>query len=69
MGEKVLGFVEYAGERAIKTVAQSALATIAASQVMGILDIDWLTVVSVSLLAGVLSILTSIAFPTNKPSE
>jgi len=69
MSEKILGFVEYAGERAIKTVAQSALATIAASQVMGILDIDWLTVVSVSLLAGVLSILTSIAFPTNKTSD
>jgi hypothetical protein len=67
MNKKITNFVEYAGERAIKTVAQTALATIAASQVIGIIDVDWVQVVSVSALAGILSVLTSIAFPTKSP--
>jgi hypothetical protein len=69
MTERFVEFAGYAGERAIKTVAQSALATIAADQVIGILEVNWTTVVSVSLLAGVLSILTSVAFPTGKKSD
>ena len=48
-----------AGVRAIKTVAQTAVATIGASAVIS--QVDWLTVLSTSVLAGVLSILTSIA--------
>jgi uncharacterized membrane protein (DUF373 family) len=64
MIERLTAFVEYAGERAIKTVAQTALATIAASQVIGIIDVDWVQVLSVSALAGILSVLTSVAFPT-----
>ena len=49
-----------AGIRAIKTVSQTALATIGTSAVaMG--DVDWVMVVSASILAGVLSLLTSIA--------
>jgi hypothetical protein len=55
-------FWAYAGERAIKTVAQAAIATLGASQVIGILDVDLTGVLSVSLLAGVLSLLTSVAF-------
>ena len=54
-------YIRYAAERAIKTVAQAALAVITASQVTGIVDVDWVGVVSVSLLAGVLSLLTSVA--------
>jgi hypothetical protein len=54
-------FLAYAGERALKTVAQTALATIAASQVIGIIDVDWAQVASVAALAGVLSLLTSVA--------
>ena len=46
------------GIRAIKTVAQTAVATIGTSAVMG--DVSWVMVGSASLLAGVLSILTSI---------
>ena len=48
-----------AGIRAIKTVAQTAVATIGTSAL--ITNVDWKVVVSASLLAGVLSILTSVA--------
>lgn len=48
-----------AGIRAIKTVAQTAIATIGTSAAMS--DVNWVMVGSASLLAGVLSILTSIA--------
>lgn len=45
--------------RAIKTVAQTAAATIGTAAVLG--EVDWLAVVSASVLAGVLSMLTSVA--------
>lgn len=45
--------------RAIKTVAQTAIATIGASATMG--EVNWVMVGSASLLAGVVSILTSVA--------
>lgn len=48
-----------AGIRAIKTVAQTAVATIGVSAAMS--DVNWIAVGSASLLAGVLSVLTSIA--------
>lgn len=48
-----------AAVRAIKTVAQTAVATVGTAAVMG--DVDWLMVGSAALLAGVLSLLTSVA--------
>lgn len=52
-------WVKAAAVRALKTVAQTAVATIGTTAVMA--EVDWLMVASASLLAGVLSILTSIA--------
>lgn len=48
-----------AGIRAIKTVAQAAVATIGTAAAMG--QVDWVFVVSASMLAGILSLLTSVA--------
>ena len=48
-----------AGIRAIKTVAQTAIATIGTSAVIG--EVDWIMVVSASALSGILSMLTSVA--------
>lgn len=52
-------WVKCAGIRAIKTVAQSAVATIGTSAVLD--EVNWIVVLSASALAGILSILTSIA--------
>ena len=52
-------WIKGAGIRAIKTLCQTAVATIGTSTMLG--DVNWTMVASASLLAGVLSILTSIA--------
>lgn len=52
-------WIKAAGMRAIKTVAQTAVATIGTTAVIS--EVDWVTVASTSLLAGILSLLTSLA--------
>ena len=54
-----LDWLKAAGTRALKTVAQTAIATIGTTALMN--EVNWIVVGSSSLLAGILSMLTSIA--------
>lgn len=64
--DKLKRYLDYAIERAAKTLAQTALATIGTSAI-GVLDVDWVTVISVSALAGIMSLLTSVLQYDRKP--
>lgn len=59
MKTKWKNWLKAAGVRAVKTIAQTAVATIGTSAVLG--EVDWIVVASASVLAGVLSLLTSVA--------
>ena len=59
MDKKFEKWTKAAGIRAVKTIAQTAAATIGTSAMLS--QVDWKVVISASLLAGLLSILTSVA--------
>ena len=59
MNERTKKWIKAAGIRAIKTVCQTAVAMIGTSSVMG--EVNWIAVASASVLAGILSLLTSVA--------
>lgn len=59
MNDTMMKWVKAAGVRAIKTMAQTAIATIGTAALMS--SVDWRMVASASVLAGALSLLTSLA--------
>lgn len=59
MSEKWKLWWKAAGVRAVKTIAQTCIATIGASALLS--DVNWITVLSTAVLAGALSLLTSVA--------
>ena len=59
MNDKFEKWLKAAGVRAVKTIAQTATATIGTSAILS--AVDWKVVISASLLAGILSLLTSVA--------
>ena len=62
MNTKHITWIKAAGVRALKTIAQTAVATIGTSAVLD--EVNWIMVGSAALLAGILSLLTSVAgFP------
>lgn len=60
MNEKVMKWFKAAGIRALKTVAQTAVALIGTNAI-GMTEVDWIAVGSAALLAGIVSMLTSVA--------
>ena len=59
MSEKTKKWIRAAAVRAVRTIAQTAVATIGAAAVLS--EVNWAVVASASVLAGVLSLLTSVA--------
>ena len=59
MKENFVKWIKAAGVRAIKTIAQTAIASIGTSALIS--TVDWRVVISASLLAGLFSVLTSVA--------
>lgn len=60
MSNKTKNWLKAAGIRALKTIAQTAVGMLTGNMV-GIMDVDWIAVASVAAMAGIVSVLTSIA--------
>lgn len=60
MSENMIIWIKAAGIRAIKTVAQTAVGMLSGNMI-GVMDVDWLAVLSVAGMAGIVSLLTSVA--------
>lgn len=60
MSENAIKWIHAAGVRALKTMAQTAVGMLTGNMV-GIMEVDWIAVASVSAMAGIVSILTSVA--------
>lgn len=58
--EYILKWVRKAGVRAIKTVAQTMVGMLS-GELLGIMEVDWVAVLSVGAMAGIVSLLTSLA--------
>ena len=68
MKTKIAKWLRAAGIRALKTIAQTAIAMLGTSMLVS--EVDWLTLLSASALSGLLSLLTSVAgLPELKNSE
>lgn len=65
---KLQAYLDYSVERAAKTVAQVMIAAIGATAA-GVLDVEWVQVLSVSALAGIMSLLTSVLTYDKTPKE
>jgi len=65
--DKIRKYLDYSVERCAKTIAQTALATIGTTA-LGVIEVDWVTVLSVSALAGIMSLLTSVLQYDRKPA-
>jgi hypothetical protein len=61
-------FWAYAGERAIKTIAQAAIAALTVGGITGVLDVAWIPLASGVALAGIISVLTSLVAYTPTPA-
>lgn len=59
MSDKTKNWIKAAGVRAVKTMAQTFIATIGSAAVLA--EVDWKVVVSATVLAGILSVATSVA--------
>lgn len=60
MDQYFINWIKAAGVRAVKTMAQTAVGMLS-GDMLGVMEADWIAVASVSAMAGILSLLTSVA--------
>lgn len=67
--EKLRAYLDYSVERAIKTVAQTAIALITAAGALSLFSVDFVQIAGVAGLAGVMSLLTSVLTYDKEPKK